>query len=224
MPSPTLPACPRRRPTQLKACSTEMFAPVGGRQVSMRSECGQHQMDARCARPASLSAHAPRRAQNARSSLWLSSFHADAHPPNVLWVMTPPDSLSSLAHRASRNLDRRAGRGGNCWIWKAARHRSGYTPVRANGQVTTAARATYFLLHGRMPAGRLWRTCATRGCCNPGHAIERAPVSTPSGVKTPRRRVEAMRRARRRGRTWKAIGARFGCHYTTAARLVKGTK
>lgn len=135
----------------------------------------------------------------------------------------PLDALTSLAHRAATQLDRHAGRDGDCWVWRALPHRSGYIPVGVGGVVTTSARAVYFLLHGgRMPDGRLFRTCDTPGCCR--HLVERAPVSRPGGVKIPRRTVEAMRRARRRGLTWRAIGARFNVHRVTAARRVQGMK
>lgn len=138
-------------------------------------------------------------------------------------MMTSLDALSSLAVRMSRNLDRSGTDG--CWRWRRAMHPRGYAQIMLNGKVTTAPRATFYMVNGRLPLGRLWRTCPTRNCCSPSHFQEGKPLTRRhGGTKIPPTTIAAMRRERRKGLTWATIAELHGCHPATARRLVQGKR
>lgn len=62
-----------------------------------------------------------------------------------------------------------------CWLWEGPFNKSGYGIVWAGGNVTTAHRVSYELVHG--PIGITYNvcilhTCDNPPCCNPNHLFE----------------------------------------------------
>jgi len=60
---------------------------------------------------------------------------------------------------------------GDCWMWKAYTHRSGYgTFGIGQGKTAYAHRFAYEDTHGPIPEGLVIdHRCFTRACCNPAH-------------------------------------------------------
>ena len=58
----------------------------------------------------------------------------------------------------------------SCWLWTAARHRSGYGSFRDGNRTAEAHRVAYELLVGPIPHGlTLDHLCRIRHCVNPEH-------------------------------------------------------
>ncbi len=66
----------------------------------------------------------------------------------------------------------RVGReGGECWLWRGAKHERGYGRVRHNGRIVAAHRLAYELWHrvALSPRDLVLHRCDTPACCRPAH-------------------------------------------------------
>lgn len=61
---------------------------------------------------------------------------------------------------------------GDCWEWRAARHRYGYGKLTAGGRTYSAHRVAYGYANGTAPGSLLIRhSCDNPPCVNPAHLI-----------------------------------------------------
>lgn len=63
---------------------------------------------------------------------------------------------------------------GEHWVWVGIRH-AGYGRFCFKGATHYAHRAAYYIRHGRLPKGRLYKECLIQGCVNPQHWHELDP-------------------------------------------------
>ncbi len=85
--------------------------------------------------------------------------------------MKPSRTLEEAAERFWSKVDKT----GNCWLWTAAKNKSGYGNFRSNtffkGELL-AHRVSFRLAWGRAPKGGVLHKCDTPACVNPSHLYE----------------------------------------------------
>lgn len=82
--------------------------------------------------------------------------------------------MSSLTDETMRNFWTKVDMSGECWLWTAAKERSGYglwSPPKATGlRMSVAHRFAYMHKVGPIPKGLdLDHLCKNKSCVNPGH-------------------------------------------------------
>jgi hypothetical protein len=131
------------------------------------------------------------------------------------------DTLARLASRLAPLLARNEGPDGTCWRYIGKKHRSGVGRVRLGGRDVTIARATHFLLHGRLPVGTLFRICETPGCVAPSHQSFERPAARPLRPQTSPAVVRAIRRLYDGGTRPEALAKFFGLSFSATLRVCK---
>jgi HNH endonuclease len=61
---------------------------------------------------------------------------------------------------------------GACWVWTAARFRSGYGEFRLGGRIQLAHRVAWLIEHDEWPPGNALHKCDNRQCVRLGHIFE----------------------------------------------------
>jgi HNH endonuclease len=143
--------------------------------------------------------------------------------------------MATLSDRFWAKVDRRSP--ADCWEWQAARNRDGYGVFLLHRQCNRAHRVAYLLERGLIPTGLVVRhRCDTPACCNPDHLelgtqaqnvqdmVERGRQKGPSSARSRSTKltcaqVEEIRRATG---TIKQLGAQYGVHFSTIARIRRG--
>lgn len=124
----------------------------------------------------------------------------------------------------------------SCWEWQGCRNRDGYGVFmlsRAQGS-DRAHRVSWALLHGPIPSGKVVRhRCDNPSCVNPAHLLlgtqaqnvedmvgrgrQRGPASERS--RSTKLTAEQVAEIRQAEGTIKQLGARYGVHFSTIARI-----
>jgi hypothetical protein len=128
---------------------------------------------------------------------------------------------------------------GDCWLWTAYRTPDGYGSVKsADGKTCVASRVSFELANGPIPEGLLVRhRCDNPPCVRPDHLELGTPKQNTAdkirrtfdqrGETNPSARltwgqVEAIRRDRAAGFTYRELVAKYGTSQSNVAHIVKG--
>ena len=83
----------------------------------------------------------------------------------------------------------------DCWLFLGATNSRGYglTAIDGDGSTRLAHRATYELLVGSIPDGRIvYHTCGVKRCCNPEHLVAAYPKQAMAHVQAVGRAVRSV--------------------------------
>ncbi|MCB0902291.1 MAG: HNH endonuclease [Actinobacteria bacterium] len=83
----------------------------------------------------------------------------------------------------------------DCWLFLGACNSKGYglTAIDGDGTTRLAHRASYELLVGAIPDGRIvYHTCGIRRCCNPAHLVAALQKQAMGHVKADGRSVRSV--------------------------------
>lgn len=82
----------------------------------------------------------------------------------------------------------------DCWLFLGATNSKGYgvTAIDGDGTTRLAHRASYELLVGTIPEGRIvYHTCGVKRCCNPAHLVAALPKQAMGHVQADGRAVRS---------------------------------
>lgn len=135
-----------------------------------------------------------------------------------------PAALERLWER----VDKRAGREGECWLWRGPRNKNGHglVSIRALSPYPIPTnRLSFYLEHGRWPEPSCFRSCDTVGCMNPAHLYEaersrehRAPGRSIQYLHM----ADEIRTAVEGGESQASVATRMGVSQSTVSRIVRG--
>jgi hypothetical protein len=132
------------------------------------------------------------------------------------------DVMSAVAGRVARHLQRGLGPDGSCMVWTGPRHRSGVPRVNVGSTTTSVARAMFWLLHGRLPKGPIFRACPTSGCVSPAcQSLARPAKPRRRRTLVPDDTVRAIRAQYAAGSRLEVLARVYGVSFSTACRLAK---
>ena len=140
-----------------------------------------------------------------------------------------PDAIARLEAKVSK------GGPGECWDWSASVDGKGRPKLKIGGRLWIAARLSYQVFKGPIPAGAVVRhTCDNERCCNPDHLLTgsqgdnirdrdaRGRTQQGEGHYRAKLTTAAVTAMRQSTKTNAELAAEFGVSVRTAARARRG--